>query len=228
MLAEYRKLHRKTYPNKPLLKLDDDLIRQVGALISVSPAKTRRNLQAAAAFSSFKLKYESRMPTADDELTDRDHYFFEIIMQKPFLRQQFGVGENALQLDDDKEEVLFQWAFTKSRKDGDDNQNILHKAEALSAWDRIRKYDEEHGTAFHKRLDVDAPNDAVSMRKIEADYLNHQTQSRPIDTLISLLAAVKTLNSEELVASGTQLTPILQELQKVISQRLKMIAAVAD
>ena len=155
-------------------------------------------------------------------------------MEKPFLRTQFGVGENDLQLEPEKEDVLFKWAFAKSRKEvredneEEKNPNILHKAEALRDWDKIKKYDDKHKTGFHRQLDVENPDDAVSIPKVWADYLNHNKQSRPIDTLKSLLAAVKTLDSEELVANGTQLTPILNEIKKAIDQRLRMIEVAAE
>jgi hypothetical protein len=233
LLDEYRKLHRKKYPGTPLTKLDDELVKQVANLVALSPTMARRNLQSAAAYSNFKLRYSHRLQPGD-EFKDRDHYFFSIIMEKPWLRGQFGVGDKDLQLDPDKEEVLFKWAFSKSRKDvgqhedDEKNPNILYKAEALRAWDKIKKYDDDHKTGFHRRMDVEKPDEAVSMRKVTADYLNHKTQSRPMDTLKSLLAALKTLDSEELVANGTQLAPVLDEVKKAIDVRLKMIVVAAE
>lgn len=231
LFDEYRKLHKKRHGKLPT-QLDDDLVEQVANLVSLTKTKARRNLQSAAAYSNFKLRYASRLQKGD-EFKDSDHYFFSIIMEKPWLRRQFGVGDNDLRLESDKEEVLFKWAFSKSRKDvgeneDEKNQNILYKAEALRDWDTIKKYDDDHKTGFHRRLDVESPDEAVSMRKVTADYLNHKTQSRPLDTLKSLLAAVKSLDSEELVANGTQLTPILEELVKAINKRVKMIAIAAE
>jgi hypothetical protein len=233
LLDEYRKLHRKKYPNKPLTKLDDDLVKQVANLVSLSRVTARRNLQSAAAYSNFKLRYVSRLP-ADDEFSDRDHYFFSIIMEKPFLREQFGIGENDLQLDPEKEEVLFKWAFSKSRKDvNEDNEdeknpNILHKAEALRDWDKIKKYDDDHKTGFHRRLDVENPDEAVSMRRIEIAYLAHQARIRPIEPLPDILEAIRGLKAEDLISNGTALTPILEEVIKVSMQYLRMIQAAAS
>ena len=54
------------------------------------------------------------------------------------------------------------------------------------------------------------------------------TLTTPQDTLKGLLAALKTLDSEELVANGTQLAPVLEEVQKAIDVRLRMIAVAAE
>ena len=165
MLEEYRKLHRRRYPGKLLTKLEDDLVKQVADMVSTSVIKARRNLQAACAFSGFKVRYEDQLPTPEDSFSERDHYFFEIIMQRPFLREQFGVGMNDLQLDAEKEPILFQWAFSKSRKkeDGKPNPNILQLAEDLKLWNDIKDYDDTHGTSFHMRLNALKPDEAIPM-----------------------------------------------------------------
>lgn len=228
MLEEYRKLHRRKFPGKPLTTLDDDLVKEVAAMMSLSAIKTRRNLQSASAFSNFKLRFMDQLPTAEDKFTDRDQYFFEHIAQSPFLRDQFGLGMNDLQLDPEKEASLFKLAFSKTRKGSGPNPNVLRIADDLKLWSKIKEYDDDHGTGFHRRLNLEKPEESVPMLKIEADYLNHQTQARPIDAVTDMLEAIKKLKGEDLIANGTTLTPMLQELIRVCNQYLRMIKAAEE
>src|SRR5262249_22148743 len=105
---------------------------------------------------------------------------------------------------------------------------ILQRAEDLREWDKMKKYDDEKGTGFHRGLDVENPDKAVAFSSIYADWIGHINKDRPLDTFSRLLEAVKSLDSEELVNNGTSLRPVLQELGKAITKRIKMIDAAAD
>lgn len=230
LLDEYRRLHRKKYSGKPLTSLDEDLVKQVAELVSLSRTKARHNLKSAAAFSSFKLRYASRLPPGE-VFTDRDHYFFSIIEERPFLRQEFGFDENVLQLEPEKEEVLFKWAFSKSRKDvtedneEEKNPNILHKAEALKDWDKIKKYDDKHKTGFHRQLDVENPDVGISMRRVKIAQLMHQARIQEPDIICELLTMVKNVTASELISNGTTLAPVLRELAETSRGYVRMIEA---
>lgn len=228
ILSLYERLFRARHGDKVALRLEDDLVNEVASMVSLGGTKARRNIQAASAFTHFKRDYEDRLPEGE-ALSDEDHYFFELILQNAYPKEQFNVNKDSLRLPKESEEVLFQWAFSKPRSGKEeDNENIFYKAESVRLWNQMATYDGKCGTNFAKQLDVNSPDEVRPIGVIEAEFLQHKTQRTPIDALTSLLKALQDLKVDTLVSQQEHLTPILDRIANQISRYQKMMKAVAD
>lgn len=228
ILQLYERLFRARHGDKGSLRLEDDLINEVASMVSLGSTKARRNIQAASAFTHFKRDYEDRLPEGET-LSDEDHYFFELILQNAYPKEQFNVNKDSLRLPPESEEVLFQWAFSKPRPGNkEDNENIFDKAESVRLWNQMATYDGKCGTNFAKQLDVNSPDEARPIGVIEAEFLQHKRQETPIHALTSLLKALQDLKVDTLVSQQEHLTPILERIAHQISRYQKMMKAVAD
>ena len=228
ILKLYERLFRDTHGAKRDLALQDDLVNKVASMMSLGATKTRRNIQAAAAFTHFKREYQDKLP-AGEAFTDEDHYFFELILQNPYPKDQFDFGRDALYLPKESEEVLFKWAFAQPRSGKEeDNENVFYKAESVRLWNQMATYDGKAGTNFAKQLDVDAPEDARPIRVIEAEFLQHRTQRTPIDALTALQKALQDLNVDTLVSQQEHLAPILENIAQRIVRYQKMMKAALE
>jgi hypothetical protein len=225
ILSLYRQVYQTKYgPDEPL-RIEAELAKQVGDKVSLGETKTRRNIQAANAFSHFKLRYIDRLPDGEG-FTDSDQYFFEQILQNKYPQDQFGFGDD-LKLSDEMEEVLFQWVFSKPRN-GDDNENILRKAEDIRLWARVKRYDDEKGTSYHTLIDVEQPEKARRMAEIEADYLTHKARISPLDNLAALIDALKEVKADAILYQASHLKPMIDEIVMVATKYKKMIEATAE
>lgn len=227
ILSLYERLFRARLGAKPALRLEQDLVAEVAKLVSLGETKTRRNIQAASAFTHFKREYEDQLPEGE-EFTDNDHYFFELILQNKYPQEQFGFTKDALRLPSESEEALFKWAFSQPRKDkGEENKNIFYKAENIRLWNQLHSYDGDSGTSFATQLDVDEPDAAKPMRLIEADFLQHKTRRSPIEALASLLKTLQELKVDALVSQQEHLEPMLDEVSKLVETYRRMMKAAA-
>ena len=223
----YERLFRARHGEDEILRFDQDLIVRVGDMVSYKQTKTRRAIQAASAFDHFKRNYEDMLPD-EEEFVDGDHYFFELILQHPYTQERFEFTKDQLYLPDESEKALFEWAFSKPRSKGkeDDNQNIFFKAENIRLWNQMARYDTENATAFAAQFDVSAPEKAMkSMRIVEAEFLHHKARQTPLNTLQSLLEALKELKGETLVTQAEFLEPTLQEIVVLSERYLRMMRA---
>ena len=228
ILSLYERLFRARHGDKVTLRLEDDLVNEVASMVSLGGTKARRNIQAASAFTHFKRDYEDRLPEGE-ALSDEDHYFFELILQNAYPKEQFNVNKDSLRLPKESEEVLFQWAFSKPRSGKEeDNENIFYKAESVRLWNQMATYDGKCGTNFAKQLDVNSPDEARPIGVIEAEFLQHKTQRTPIDALTSLLKALQDLKVDTLLSQQEHLTPILDRIAHQVARYQKMMKAVAD
>ena len=227
ILSLYEKLYRARIPTGPL-ELVADLVGQVANMVSLGATKTRRNIQAASAFAHFRRDYTDRLPK-DEEIGDEDQYFFEQILQNKYPQDQFGFANSLLRLPAESEEALFKWAFSKPRKGTeDDKENVLYKAESIRLWNQMANYDNAKGTTFAKQLNVDAPDEARPIRTIEAEYLQHKTQSSPVDALAGLLKSLHELKVDTLVSQQAHLAPMLEQIAELIQKYRKMMSAIAE
>lgn len=228
ILSLYERLFRARHGDKGALRLEDDLVNEVASMVSLGATKARRNIQAASAFTHFKRDYEDRLPEGES-LSDEDHYFFELILQNAYPKEQFGVNKDSLRLPKESEEVLFQWAFSKPRSGKEeDNENVFYKAESVRLWNQMATYDGKSGTNFARQLDVNSPDEARPIGVIEAEFLQHKTQRTPIDALTSLLKALQDLKVDTLVSQQEHLAPILERIAHQIIRYQKMMKAVAE
>lgn len=233
ILSLYEKHFRETYKDGRKLVLEAPLVKDVANMVSRKEIGTRKNMQAAAAFTDFKRKFEHRLPEGG-AFDDADQYFFEQILQSRFTQDQFEFGKDALELPDERAEVLFQWAFSKPRTKPEDsndddfkNDNVLYKAESIGLWSKVSNYDAKKGTSFSKLLDVERPDEAPSIRAIEAQYLAHKARRSAVDTLEELRKALQELKGDSLLSQQEHLEPMLKEIASVAGNYLLMMKAVA-
>lgn len=226
ILSLYERVFHERHGDDTPLRLEPDLIPEVAGLVSLGETKTRRNIQAASAFTHFKRDFEDRLPPGES-LESNDHYFFELILQNAYPKEQFGFDSTLLRMPRESEEVLFQWAFSQPRKNTEENPNVLYKAESISLWGKMATYDGKHGTQFAKQLDVDVPEQARPMRVVEAEFLHHKAQRTPIDALSSLVAALRDLKVDTLVSQQDHLSPMLDEIGQLVNRYRKMLEAIA-
>lgn len=222
----YDRVFHERYGEKEELRLENDLIARVAAMVSLKPTKTRRNIQAASAFGRFKRHYEDRLPEGE-EFVDGDQYYFENILQHKYTQEQFGWSQDLLYLPEESEKALFEWAFSKPRKGEEKkNPNVFYKAENIRLWNEMAKYDNETGTAFASLFDVSAPEQATKpMRLVEAEYRHHEARQTPLTTLQTLLEALKELKGETMITQSNFLKPTLQEIASLTEHYLRMMEA---
>jgi hypothetical protein len=225
----YRRLFQDQYGDDEPLRLEQHLISRVAAMVSLGDTRTRRNIQSASAFDHFKRHYEDNLPEGE-EFTVEDHYFFENILQNKYAQEQFGFSKDRLHLSDEAEVALFAWAFSKPRKGGDaKNQNTFQIAEDIRLWNAMSKYDSENGTGFASQFDVSKPETATkSMRLVEAEYLHQKARQTPLNTLQSLLEALKDLKGETMISQKNFLKPTLEQITDLTARYLRMMDADAD
>ena len=158
---------------------DPEVIQRVGDEASLSEVKAKRQLKAASWFSHFRAEWEDNLPDGE-EFKRTDYYLFENISRKPSVRQRLSVDDNALNLPAETEKVLFQWVFSQPRPGtADDNPNVFYRHENVLLWDQMKRYDDDNGTAFASRFDVENPDDAPTMHEVEAEWLMHKARSKP-------------------------------------------------
>ena len=213
------------------LAIDEDLIAELGGIISQGKVETRQNIQSASAFLRFKTRYETKMP-GKEELLDRDHYFFQQILEYKHPREQFKFGDNDLELKPEMEEVLFKWAFAKPRKGakGEDNPNILYKAENMRDWHNMAVYDAkpQNKTNFASQLDVLKPDSAPKFYELSAEFLNDKAKRGPSKLIDKLIKQLNAIPMETVLEQQGHLRAQLEELHRITGKALKVIAAVEE
>ncbi|WP_428102901.1 hypothetical protein [Candidatus Rariloculus sp.] len=226
MTQLYRRLFLQRHGPDETFRLEQDLIDQVAVQMTLGSTKTRRNIQAASAFQHFKFNYEDRLPEGE-EITNEDHYFFELILQNKYAQEQFEFTKDRLRLPDESENALFLWAFSKPRqRKGEPNENVFYKAENIRLWNTMKRYDDKFRTAFASNFDVKAPDETTTtMSQVEADFLTHKAQRSPIHTLDNLLQALRDLKGETLITQADFLKPALEKISDLSKHYLRMMEA---
>ncbi len=204
---------------------DPGTIQQVAEEASLSEVKAKRQLKAASWFSHFRAEWEESLP-ADEEFKKTDYYLFENISRKPTVRQWLNIDDNALTLPPEAEKVLFEWVFAKPRgKTADDNENVFYRHENVLLWDQMKRYDDDNGTAFAARFDVENPDDAPTMHEVEAEWLMHKARKKPHALLDDLLRRLGDITADTLATEGRVLRKQLEQVADYASKYIKMIDA---
>ncbi len=226
ILSLYQRAFEARYGADDNLTLDSAVIQQVATIVSLGDTKTRRSVQAASAFSHFKIEYEDQLASGE-EFNDEDQYFFEQILQNKYPQLQFEFGKTDLRLSPEMEEVMFKWAFEKPRKnhDDDENSNRWRKAEDFRLWNQMATYDAKHGTSFASQFNVEDPDAAPRMAQVHADFLSHKATKTPLETLTALINALHDLRADVLRSQSSHLEPMLDELIRLSKDYLKMMKA---
>jgi hypothetical protein len=223
LLARYEHLFEDERPGESL-RWDPAIINQLSNEASLTTMSTKRKLRAASAFSHFKRDFEDELP--EGEFKPSDYYLFELIVAKPWIRDQFSLGEDDLHVPADRERVLFDWVFKDPRgRDADDNPNVFYRHENIQVWDQMKRYDDRHGTAFAQRFNVEEYESAPTMREVEADYAAHKARRKPADVLESLLQALDQLTAATIRSEGAFLHRQLERLDERTKALLRMVEA---
>jgi hypothetical protein len=231
VLDRYQQLYDEAHPRqKP--RIDSDIVRQLAAEVSLGETQTRRMIQATYLFQRFKDNFTDQLPPgekfADDEhgeFKETDFYLFQLIVKIPFVRAQLGMDELGLKMSPEGERALFNWVFKKPRPNrAEDNQNILYRHENLQIWDRMRKYDADHGTDFAQNFSVTDPDAARSMRQVEAEFLQHAAQRSTSDVIQRLIDEFLKIPRRKVRDEADFLRPMLEKLHAEVEGVLNEIA----
>jgi hypothetical protein len=224
LLQRYDQLFSDEFPGEDL-RWEPTIIARVADEATLTSVKAKRQLMASSAFSHFKAEFDGLLPD-NEEFKPGDYYLFENIVKKPWLRSQFGLGMNDLYLPADCERVLFDWVFRLPRpRKAEDNKNTFYRHENVLVWEKMKKYDDDHGTTFAQRFDVESPESAPRMREVEVDYLAHMTRTKPGDVLENLLKQLGNINEEMIEQEGEFLAEQMKRVDKRVQTLLRMIDA---
>jgi hypothetical protein len=226
LLQRYDQLFEDEFPGQDL-RWEPTTIARIADEATITVVKAKRQLLASSTFSHFKAEFDDRLPDGE-EFKDTDYFLFENIVKKPWLRDQFSLGASDLHLPADSEEVLFEWVFKlpgSHARRAEDNPNIFYRHENVLVWEKMKRYDDDHGTAFAKRFDVENPESAPRMRQVEADYLSHMARTKPSDVLEGLLGQLGAINEELIEQEGIFLATQLKRVDKRVQTLLAMINA---
>ena len=224
LLNRFRHLFDDAYPDEPL-SWKQSIIEQVADEASLSSVATKRSVKAASWFSHFRAEWEDELPDGE-EFSSSDYYLFENIAKKPWVRDQFGIGEDDLHINHDSEQVIFDWVFKHPRPgNADDNTNKWFRHENVLLWDQIHRYDQKAGTGFAGLFDVENHEDVPTMFEVEAMYLSHRAQRAPTSVLQQLLVELNKLKADTLRLEREMMRPLLEEINERTETFLKMIDA---
>jgi hypothetical protein len=225
LLNRYHQLFTDKHGSSARPFWDPEVIGRVADEASLTAVKTKRQLKASSWYSHFRAEWEDSLP-ADEEFGPTDYYLFENISRKPWVRQRLGIDDEALALPPEAEAVLFKWVFAQPRgKTADDNPNVFYRHENVLLWDQMKRYDDDHSTAFAARFDVENPDDAPTMHEVEAEWLMHKARRKPHALLDDLLRRLSDLTAETLATEGRVLRAQLEQLREYADKYIKMIDA---
>jgi len=231
LLERYRQHFALRHGENADLYWEPDLVRRVADEASLSLTVAKRKMKATSAFSHFRREFEGDLPK-DEEFRDTDYYLFENIVRKPWLRDQFGFGEDALHLSEEGEQALFDWVFKLPRgRKAEDNPNVFYRHENVLVWEKMRRYDESQKkdagvtTTFAARFDVSDPTNAPRMEEVEAEYLSHKARRQPQEIVGDLIKRLREMPMDAIANSGEILKDQLAQLEKLSGKYLRMIHA---
>lgn len=194
------------------LRWEQTIIRRVAEDASLSELKTRRQLLACSMFSRFRKDWDSELPDGE-AFAPSDYFLFQQIVRTPWLRTQFGIANDTMQMPEDKAAALFRWTFRLERgATADQNANVFYRHENLQKWAAMKTYDDANQTAFAASFDVDHPESAPPFRSVEAKWLHHQAQRAPTDVLEDLVERFNKLPIQTIQDQADKLEPLLNAI----------------
>jgi hypothetical protein len=230
LLKRFEHLFADTHGRGAELFWDQAIIRRVAQEASLGETTTKRQLRASKWFAHFRAEWADELPE-DGAFIKSDYYLFESIAKRPWVRKQLGIGDDDLFISDVGEKALFTWVFEepdRKAKDADDNPNIFYRHENINLWDQINRYDQKQGTSFAMRFDVENPEDAPTMREVEAEYAMHKASKKPHALLDDLLRRLSEIRGEQFAAEGTFLRGQLERIRDLSEKYIKMIEAMEE
>ena len=225
LLNRFNQLFEDTHGADAQLFWDPSVIGRVADEASLGHTVAKRKLKSAKWYSHFRAEWEDELPDGE-EFEPSDYYLFENISRKPWVRQQFNIGEDDMVISPESEQTLFTWVFRLPRgKTAADNPNVFYRHENVLVWDQMKRYDDEHGSDFAGRFQVDNPDDAPTMSEVEAEWRMHKVRRKPHAVLDELLRRLAELSAETLTSEGRVLRVQLQKLGELADKYVKMIDA---
>lgn len=225
LLKRFNQLFEDKHGAEAPIYWDPAVITTVAGEASLGETKTKRQLKAAKWYSHFRAEWEEELP-GDEEFEASDYYLFENISKKPWVRQQFGIDDDALVIPPETEQTLFEWVFRHPRgKTADENLNVFYRHENVLVWDQMKRYDDVHGTAFAARFDVANASEAPTMLEVEAEWKMHKLRRKPHAVLDELLRRLAEMTAETLTSEGRVLRVQLERLGQLAEKYVKMIDA---
>lgn len=225
LLERFNDLFRRKHGEDTGPFWDDEVIGRVSDEASLSKMKTKWQLKSASWFSHFRSSWEDELPP-EEEFQPSDYYLFENIARKPWVREQFSIGEDDRHIPDEMEETLFKWVFATPRGNtADENPNIFYRHENILLWDQIKRYDDKNETSFASRLDPTRPDEAQPMHAIEADWKSHKARRKPHEVLEGLLQQLHDIKADDLAQQGAAFRAQLEQLEQTAQKYLSMIDA---
>jgi hypothetical protein len=225
LLNRYEHLFADTYGGDADLAWNSAILKRVAHEASLGETTTRRQLRAAKWFSHFRAEWEDELPEGES-FGKTDYYLFENISKKPWIRQKLGISEDAMAIPEQGEAALFTWVFKEPRtKKAETNPNIFYRHENILVWDQMKRYDDQQGTSFASRFDVENPHEAPIMHEVEAEYLMHKATKKPHAVLDDLLRRLNEFSASQLTSEGHFLRPQLEQVRDVAAKFIKMIDA---
>ena len=220
----YERAFRESHGESMAIHMDEAPLDTVAATLSQSPYRLRRGIQAASAASAFRRRFTPKLPKGETIVDDDQSYFIRIF-EPGHAYRAFGVKDSDMTLSPEMEEVLFEWAFSKPRGDGDENHNILRDPEDISLWNRMARYDAEHGTRFAQALDPRHPTKARALVHAEAAFDAHREHQSPVEILSGLADKLRHLDVGTLRGRKDEIRPVLDDIARLARDAKKMLLA---
>jgi len=230
LLNRYWYLFGKKYSDDVDHYWDQQLIKEVAAEGSMHIRTAGQKLRSASWFSHFKAEQAGNLPEGE-EFKKSDYFLFEQISGKAWVKEQFSISQDDTQISQESETAIFQWVFQEPRGDGkssESNPNKFYRHQNISLWNKLRLYDDKHHTSFASRFDVSSPDDAPTMREVEAQYMNHMAQILPHALLDNVIRGLNELKGADLAGEGHNFRAQLGQIKKLTDSFIKMIDSVAS
>jgi hypothetical protein len=224
LLKRFESLFIEKHGSTYTLFWDDSLVKQVSHEASIGETVAKRKLKSAKWFAHFRAEWEDQLPDGED-FREEDHFLFENISKKPWVRERLGLNDNSLSIPEVGEKALFEWVFKEPRKgnrDSSENPNKFHAHRNILEWANMKEYDNKHGTSFASRYDVEQPESAPKFDVLLAEFNNRKLQRGATDILTELIERLEQLKAEELSTDKVVLPGLLERVRDLSDKFLNM------
>lgn len=224
LLKRFESLFEEKHGSTAKLFWDEALSKQVAHEASLGLTVAKRKLRAAKWFAHFKAEFEDQLPTGED-FREEDHFLFESIAKKPWVRSQFQIGDDSLSIPELGEKAIFEWVFKEPRKgnrDATQNPNKFHAHRNINEWADMKQYDDSNGTSFAARYNVEEPEGAPKFDVLLAEFSNRKLERGATDILAELIQRLQQLKAEELSSDKVVLPGLLEKIRELSDKFLNM------
>lgn len=224
LLSQYKEYEKSS--SEPTHPWDQKLVNEVANEASINHVDCKKRLRAASLYEDFVACWEDDLPDGE-EFKDTDYYLFELISQVAWFRDKvLGLGLDSRTFSNEASQAIFEWVFKKPRgRTADDNSNKFYRHENVRLLNTIRKYDEDHDTAFTTPFTLEDYLTVPRVQEVEARYLQHKNQQGSDTLLRSLIDALDDMKMGEARNQGEYIIKQLERLEQVVNEHLRMVRA---